>query len=80
MSEVIPEIGCVRVSAEDRAETQREREVNLQVIQRGDLIKPGWWHWRCRRQDGCGDVAYGYVEADALGRAVAAETFEKDRF
>jgi hypothetical protein len=48
------------------------------MIQRGDFIKPGWWHWRCRREDAAGDVAYGYVEADTLGRAVAAETFAKD--
>ena len=25
-----------------------------------------------------GDVAYGYVEADTLGHAIARETFEKD--
>jgi hypothetical protein len=50
----------------------------FQLIQRGDFIKPGWWHWRCRHEDGAGDVAYGYVQADSLGHAIAPETFEKD--
>jgi hypothetical protein len=61
------------------AENEREWRFKFQMIQRGDFIKPGWWHWRCRREDGIGDVAYGYVQADSLGRAVAPETFEKDR-
>jgi hypothetical protein len=62
-----------------RAECEPELQFEFQMIQRGDFIKPGWWHWRCRRQDGAGDVAYGYVHADSLGRTVAPETFENDR-
>ncbi len=48
------------------------------MIQRGDFIKPGWWHWRCRRVNGGTEVAYGYVQADPLGQVIVAETFEKD--
>lgn len=54
-------------------------QFKFQMIQRGDFIKPGWWHWRCRREDGAGNVAYGYVQADSLGRAITPETFENDR-
>jgi hypothetical protein len=78
MSEDVPQLEKDRQLAGRRAEC--EREGRFQMIQRGDFIKPGWWHWRCRREDGAGEVAYGYVQADSLGRAVAPETFEKDRF
>ena len=64
---------------ECRADCEREGQFKFQMIQRGDFIKPGWWHWRCRREDGAGQVAYGYVQADTLGLAVAPETFEGDR-
>lgn len=63
---------------ERRAEGEREGQSKFQMIQRGDFIKPGWWHWRCRREDGA-EVAYGYVQADTLGRTIAPETFERDR-
>lgn len=58
-------------------ETQLERKFDL--IQRGDYISPGWWHWRCRCETSDGDVSYGYVEADSLGKNIGAETFEKDK-
>jgi hypothetical protein len=48
------------------------------MIQRGDIIRPGWWHWRCRREDGEGGVTYGYVQADSLGHTVNPETYESD--
>jgi hypothetical protein len=60
------------------AERGSESEGQFQLIQRGDFIKPGWWHWRCRHEDAVGDVAYGYVQADTLGHTVVPETFEKD--
>ena len=78
MSEDVPQLERDRPLAGHRAET--EREGRFQMIQRGDFIKPGWWHWRCRREDGAGEGAYGYVQADSLGRVVAPGTFEKDRF
>ncbi len=56
-----------------------ERQFKFDMVQRGDFIKPGCWHWRCRREDGAGDVVYGYVQADPLGLVVVPETFEKDR-
>ena len=79
MSEDVPQLEWDRQLAGHRTETEREGQFKFQMIQRGDFIKPGWWHWRCRREDGAGDVAYGYVQADSLGQAVAPETFEKDR-
>ena len=79
MSEVFPQLGHDPQMAGHGAEFERAGQFKFQVIQRGDLIKPGWWHWRCRREDGAGDVAYGYVQADSLGRIVAPDTFEKDR-
>lgn len=54
-------------------------EARFRMIQRGDFIKPGWWHWRCRHEDDSGDVDYGYVQADSLGKIVVPETFERDR-
>ena len=80
MSEVVPQPECDRQIAGRRAEYEPEGQFKFQMIQRGDLLKPGWWHWRCRREDGAGEVAYGYVQADSLGQAVAPESFEKDRF
>jgi hypothetical protein len=67
-------------SGRSRGEFEREGKFTFEMIQRGDFIKPGWWHWRCRREGGAGDVAYGYVQADPLGLAVVQETFEKDRW
>ena len=64
--------------AGERAEYESQQQFKFRMIQRGDFIKPGWWHWRCRREDATGDVAYGYVLADPLGQTVAPETFEKD--
>jgi len=49
------------------------------MIQRGDFIRPGRWHWRCRREDVSGNVAYGYVQADPLGKLPFPETFENDQ-
>jgi hypothetical protein len=75
----VPQIGSDRQTAGQPAEDDKGQS-QFQMIQRGDLIKPGWWHWRCRREDAAGDVAYGYVQADALGQTIAPDTFEKDRF
>jgi hypothetical protein len=66
-------------SVRELAEGEAEGPAKFAMIQRGDFIKPGWWHWRCRREDAAGDVAYGYVQADALGRTLAPETFENNR-
>ena len=79
MNEDVPQLERRRQPAGPGAECEREGEFKFQMIQRGDFLKPGWWHWRCRREDGSGDAAYGYVQADSLGHAVAPETFEKDR-
>ena len=73
MNEDVPQL-------ESGAECGREGQFQFQMIQRGDFLRPGWWHWRCRREDEAGEVAYGYVQADALGETVAPDTFEKDRF
>ena len=78
MSEVVFQPKCDQQLAGQHAESENEGRFKFQLIQRGDFIKPGWWHWRCRREDGGVDVAYGYVQADSLGRAVVPETFEKD--
>lgn len=56
-----------------------KRDFEFSLIQRGDFVKPGWWHWRCRRQDSAGNVEYGYVLAGPLGESPAPETFESDR-
>lgn len=80
MSENVPPLELDQRLAEHRAEYEREGQAVFQMIQRGDFIKPGWWHWRCRRESCAGDVAYGYVQADSLGRKVVPETFEQDRF
>ena len=66
-------------AADTHSQDASEGRFRFDMIQRGDFIKPGWWHWRCRREDDTGDVAYGYVQADPLGNAVVAETFESDR-
>lgn len=59
-------------------EAAGQSKFKFTMIQRGDIIKPGWWHWRCRRENGEGEVAYGYVQADSLGHSVVPETFEND--
>jgi hypothetical protein len=79
MSEIVSELEGGQEIAEDRAECEREERIQFQMIQRGDFIKAGWWHWRCRREDEAGEAAYGYVQADSLGRVIAPETFEKDK-
>lgn len=61
------------------AECEQPGRPKFQMIQRGDFIKPGWWHWRCRCEASVGDVSYGYVQADPLGLVIVPETFEKDR-
>ena len=55
---------------------EREGQAIFQMIQRGDFIKPGWWHWRCRRES-CSkeDVAYGYVQAGFAGPENCARNF-----
>jgi hypothetical protein len=73
-----PRLEWERQLAGGREEFEAESRSEFALIQRGDFIKPGWWHWRCRREDGAGEVAYGYVQADTLGRTVVPETFEKD--
>jgi len=78
MSEPIPQLKSDPPLAGHPAESERRQPFKFQMIQRGDFIKPGCWHWRCRCEDGAGDVAYGYVQADSLGGAAAPETFEKD--
>jgi hypothetical protein len=50
------------------------------LIQRGDVVGPGLWHWRCRREDREGNVAYGYVHADTLGQSIISDSFEQDRW
>lgn len=62
-----------------RTDSKAQGQSQFTMVQRGDFIKPGWWHWRCRREDDAGDVAYGYVQADSLGRTVVPETFVNDR-
>jgi hypothetical protein len=83
MSENAPQLERDRQRDQQRAghgaDSEHEGPFQFQMIQRGDFIRAGWWHWRCRREDGAGEVDYGYVQADALGRVVAPETFEKDR-
>ena len=78
MDENIPPSELGRQLARRSAEIESECQSEFSLIQRGDLIKPGWWHWRCRREDGAGNVFYGYVRADSLGRVVAPESFESD--
>jgi hypothetical protein len=63
---------------EGRVEAGIESPSDYRMIQRGDFVQAGRWHWRCRREDATGEVAYGYVEADSLGKAIDPETFEKD--
>lgn len=79
MSENVRHLECDQQLAGHRAEDESEPRFKFDMIQRGDFIKPGRWHWRCRREDGAREVAYGYVQADPLGQAIAPETFEKDR-
>jgi hypothetical protein len=79
MSDVFPQPGCERQMAGRGAELEGGGQFEFQMIQRGDLIKPGSWHWRCRRESSAGDVSYGYVQADALGQSIATDTFEKDQ-
>ncbi|HWD21364.1 MAG TPA: hypothetical protein VHB20_19010 [Verrucomicrobiae bacterium] len=59
-------------------ELEAAATVRFRLLQRGDFIRPGLWHWRCRREDGFDNVAYGYVQADHLGNVISAETFEDD--
>jgi hypothetical protein len=80
MIEDVLQLECDQQTDERRAKCERDGQFKFQMIQRGDFIEPGWWHWRCRREGCAGDVAYGYVQADALGQAVSPDTFEKDRF
>lgn len=61
-------------------EKEQARTFKFDLIQRGDFVKPGWWHWRCRREDSSGYVSYGYVHADALGATIVSESFEEDRW
>jgi hypothetical protein len=80
MIEDVLQSECDQQLDERRAKYECDGQLKFQMMQRGDFIKPGWWHWRCRREDDAGDVAYGYVQADSLGRSVSPESFEKDRF
>jgi hypothetical protein len=59
---------------------EQEQTLTFELIQRGDPVKPGLWHWRCRREDRLGNVAYGYIHADPLGRTIVPESFEQDRW
>ena len=46
MSEIVSELEGGQEIAEDRAKCEREERIQFQMIQRGDFIKAGWWHWR----------------------------------
>jgi len=78
MSENAPQRPTGNTSATAEADRGSDAAMQFSMIQRGDFISAGRWHWRCRREEAPGNVAYGYVEADSLGNKVAAATFASD--
>jgi hypothetical protein len=78
MGENNPHAELEQKAPEESGGYRSDGKESFKMIQRGDYIKAGWWHWRCRRATCAGEVDYGYVQADSLGVTIAAETFEKD--
>jgi len=79
MSSDSPHLESRQAQEDSPVECELPGQFHFDMIQRGDFIRPGRWHWRCRREDVSGNVAYGYVQADPLGKLPFPETFENDQ-